>query len=70
MLVSREECSSQKCLKSYKVGDKIGACLRRLETREMGIMNVKGYHRIERQFYTVRNSHRLATTYLFSPNLA
>lgn len=70
MLVSREEHSSQKCLKSYKVGDKIGGCLRRLEAREMGIRDVKGYHRIERQYYIVRNSYRLATTCLFLPNLA
>lgn len=43
MLVSGGEYSSQKCLKSYEVGDKIEGCPRRLETREIGIIKVKDY---------------------------
>lgn len=49
MLVSGGEYSSQKCLKSYEVGDKIEGCPRRLETREIGIMKVKDYCRIKRR---------------------
>lgn len=49
MLASSEESSSQKDLKSYKVGDKTEACLRRLDTRETGIMKVKGYRTIGRK---------------------
>lgn len=49
MLASSEERSSQKDLKSYKVGGKTEACLRRLDAGEIGIVKVKAY-RQESQF--------------------